>query len=456
MANWTDTFDTSPPESQDHGRGGERIRETRAETRARMMPEHNVGVSPFTTAPAGTNYTDDGRHNPGSARGFTGAVSPTQLLRPDGGGAAVGPTAFAAALGANDTGRVWVDESGGVPVARWWTGSRWAGVRGVSNALINGSMLVWQRGATHTLTIATERYCADRWVALAAGGVGAPTVTRVASAFASLPRSTFVSRLTGAAGVTNFRYSQRVESAHIAPFLVDVGFVTFSCRIRNNTGAPINPNFEVYTADAVDDFTPSTLRAGPTAIPAIAAATDAYYSVAFDLNALANAANGVQFTVDMGAITGASVDIGEVMVEPGQGRSPFWERTFVEELADCQRYYEKTFNYATAPAQNAGVAGSLMSLSSGRNAINRDLVVNWNFAVEKRDATYTVTYYNPSAANTQWQNLTTGGSPASSGDHTIGANDMRGTRSLPFSNAAAIAASTDEMHAIHVSVDNEL
>src|SRR3990172_9476962 len=111
MATWTSTFTGTPAEAEDHGRGGQRIRETRSEVLARLQPEHDAG-----NATTGTGYADSARHSQGSARAFYGDSIPTQLLRPDSGGAAQGPTGFSAALdAAADRGRLWVDESGGAP-----------------------------------------------------------------------------------------------------------------------------------------------------------------------------------------------------------------------------------------------------------------------------------------------------------------------------------------------------
>ena len=50
-----------------------------------------------------------------------------------------------------------------------------------------------------------------------------------------------------------------------------------------------------------------------------------------------------------------------VQVEVGSQATPFEQRSFGEELALCQRYYWKSLNYATAPADNIGNSDGLHS-----------------------------------------------------------------------------------------------
>lgn len=47
------------------------------------------------------------------------------------------------------------------------------------------------------------------------------------------------------------------------------------------------------------------------------------------------------------------LDIAQAQLEAGANAGAFQKKTFAEELRDCKRYYQKTFAYATAPADNA-------------------------------------------------------------------------------------------------------
>lgn len=97
------------------------------------------------------------------------------------------------------------------------------------------------------------------------------------------------------------------------------------------------------------------------------------------------------------AITGVQVEVGDVA-------TPFEHRPFGTELALCQRYYEKSFSYATAPAQNTGTTlGATYATGQVTNQTFSSQVV---FAVAKRAAP-TITTYAPDAATANWSTNTT-------------------------------------------------
>jgi len=51
-----------------------------------------------------------------------------------------------------------------------------------------------------------------------------------------------------------------------------------------------------------------------------------------------------------------TVDVANVQLEIGPAATEFEQRSFGEELALCQRYYEKSFNYVTAPTNGSSVS----------------------------------------------------------------------------------------------------
>ncbi len=103
------------------------------------------------------------------------------------------------------------------------------------------------------------------------------------------------------------------------------------------------------------------------------------------------------------AITGVQVEVGDTA-------TPFEHRPFGVELSMCQRYYEKSFPYATAPAQNVG---STLGAAYGiGQVLNQPFSSDITFAVSKRAAP-TITSYSPNAASANWSTVA-GVTPTSS------------------------------------------
>ena len=83
-----------------------------------------------------------------------------------------------------------------------------------------------------------------------------------------------------------------------------------------------------------------------------------------------------------------------VQLEVGEQATPFEHRSFGEELALCQRYYEKSYNQADAPATTDSTNSLGRQIDDG--AIQRNGI---DFKIIKR-ANPTVTIYNPSTGST--------------------------------------------------------
>lgn len=93
-----------------------------------------------------------------------------------------------------------------------------------------------------------------------------------------------------------------------------------------------------------------------------------------------------------------------VQVEVGNTATPFEHRPFGVELGMCQRYYEKSFPYATAPAQNTGA--TLGAAYATGQVVNQAFSTSVTFAVAKRAAP-TITTYAPDSATANWSLNTT-------------------------------------------------
>ena len=110
-------------------------------------------------------------------------------------------------------------------------------------------------------------------------------------------------------------------------------------------------------------------------------------------------------------LTGVQFEIGKA--------TPFEHRSFGEELALCQRYFNKSFPYATAPAYNAGTSNAISGPAASNTAY--DNILQWWLTVKLR-ASPTVTLYNPYASNTNFG--MSGADGPAAGTYSIGENNV--------------------------------
>jgi len=107
--------------------------------------------------------------------------------------------------------------------------------------------------------------------------------------------------------------------------------------------------------------------------------------------AKSNADRGAGLTVNLAATVGNTWQITGVQLEEGTVPTPFEHRPYGVELALCQRYYEKSFNLATTPANNTSETSVVYThVQSGYGTF-----IPISFKVPKRAAGASVIIYNP-------------------------------------------------------------
>ena len=116
--------------------------------------------------------------------------------------------------------------------------------------------------------------------------------------------------------------------------------------------------------------------------------------------ATSNQVNAVDNASNLFRITGVKLELGSVA-------TPIQFVPFEEELARCQRYYQKSFDYAVAPAQNAGV--NIGEQYWHANAAGAVTVSSPTIYLRPRMRVEPLpTLFNPAAANAQARNVTDG------------------------------------------------
>ena len=160
---------------------------------------------------------------------------------------------------------------------------------------------------------------------------------------------------------------------------------------------------------------------------------------------------GTTMSVEFG--NGASAGtLGKVQLERASASAQatsFEQRPYGHELVMCQRYYEKSFPIATAPAQNAGLTGVYIWTCVQAGAVTQR-APSYSFKVTKRTTPTTITAYNPSAANAFVRDNSIGA------DFTSTAITALGDSGLTVSGASAASAAVNAQFAFHWSAECEL
>ena len=269
----------------------------------------------------------------------------------------------------------------------------YTGLRGMKNLLINGSMVIGQRAADQTLDETLRYGRVDRWHAFwnNSAGVTPGSQGHQNSVNTDTYNVMVLTPLTCSA-TNNLFIGQRIESmnSRYLRFANDYGGVSFRIKVWHNFGVDVSMKCVVYTADATDNFSAITSRytSGARVIPSGTFTTLKFEG--FNIGT-ADVEKGVvvYLKVDTPICSGATMYLGDAQLEIGPACTDLEKRQYGLELALCQRYYEKSYNYAIAPGA-ASSDGCVLELGP-RNSSGT--TYGAKFAVEKR-AVPTVTCFS--------------------------------------------------------------
>lgn len=307
---------------------------------------------------------------------------------------------------------------------------------GYRNRLINGNMLINQAnvGTTVTVNSNTRGYSLDQWSHNGTAAAGVFTIQQSTSTppadFPNFMRLTVTTADASPAAGSVYYVGQPMEGNNIADLnfgLATAKTVTlsfwvrssltgsFSGNIMNGGGTRSYPfSFTIASANTWQKSTVS-LTGDTTGTWAIDNNTGIW--VFFDVGSgssskgtagawAATNLKGVTGSVNLIATNTATYDLTGVQFEPGNAATAFEIRDFDTEFHRCQRYFEKSFRYPTAPQQNAGVGAGEYTLMAGKaGAATNYVMINYKVAKRLTNGTI-VTLYNPAAANAQFRDET--------------------------------------------------
>jgi hypothetical protein len=210
-------------------------------------------------------------------------------------------------------------------------------ISGTRNRIINGSMVIDQRNAgvsTTFIAAAAAQYSVDRWYGYCTGAnVTGQRITTVGVQTGGL----YTYKFTGAASVTGIGFGQRIESYNS----IDLAGSTATLAVDLSNSLLTGVGWTAYYANSTDTF--GTLASpNKTSIASgtfTVGATTSRYSASISIPAAATTGIEVIFTV--GAQTSGTWTISNVQLESGPVATPFERRSYGQELALCQRYFQK-------------------------------------------------------------------------------------------------------------------
>jgi hypothetical protein len=285
------------------------------------------------------------------------------------------------------------------------TGLRYTSGTVQSNPVLNSAFQVWQRGTANVTTASV--YTADRWQKSSPTHYG---VSRQATGdTTNLPFIQYCARVqrTASSAVTTIvELVQSIESINSVPYAGKTVTFSFYARAGSNYSSTSNAFFSgLYSGTGTDQ----NLISGFTGQIAVASATSTLTTTwqRFTMTGTVSSSAtqlGIYFNYtptgtaganDFFEITGIQIDIGSVAL-------PFrtYAGTIQGELAACQRYFEKSYDIATAPGSATG-AGSIYLTNGADGSGNSALALR--FKVEKRNSSWAIAFYTTGGTVGSWE-----------------------------------------------------
>ncbi len=260
------------------------------------------------------------------------------------------------------------------------------------NAIINGNFDIWQRGASFNTGLGGGDYLADRW---RFGGSGATagnyTISRqsFAAGQTEVPNnpSYYLNWNQTSAPSTPHNLSHRIEDVNT----YSGETVTLSFYARLNSGSfsediVLTQNFGSggsgsVTTTIIPGFSPTgswTKFTGTITLPSISGKTIGTGSY-------------LEVYINIPSSGTWNLDIAQIQINEGSVATDFENRTFAEELALCQRYYEKSYDIDFAPGTVTNAGRILYLVPTG---ISAAVFETHPFLVVKRN-TPSMSVYSP-------------------------------------------------------------
>ena len=284
------------------------------------------------------------------------------------------------------------------------------GAAPADNLLTNGGKRIWQRGTSFVPS--STIFMDDRWKGRRSANAAGSTYSRQ-TGFSGAQYCIRIQRDSGNAATDALIYGHQIESANC--YRLAGKRVTLTADVRvgaNYSGGTLTAN--IFTGTGVDEvfnvatgFATGASNTAPTA-QSISATAARIRWPSVKLPATVSEC-GIAFVWTPTGTAGAAdyVEITNVKFEVSAVGTRFENPPFADELEICRRFYQKSFDLATTPAQNLGDGtGEETFIATIAGAVtNRSHRIG--FSPRMRATTgLALTLYNPAAANAQIRDQT--------------------------------------------------
>lgn len=273
-------------------------------------------------------------------------------------------------------------------------------------AIINGGCVVAQRVTAPSATTSYQYGAIDRIAGKATGSaVNAGTVAQSTSANAG--STTYSFKMSGmtvtGTGIIYARY--RMESRDAVNF--KNGVASFSCSIYQDTGGAINYTIFIRKATVADNFSSVTdiANSGAISVSNTTKTTITFNNI--NSGNIGDVTNGIEIEIQAacGAVTTKNFEFADWQFNKGSFALSFQAKCFTEELKNCERYCEKSYDYTVAPGAGTSVNGRQYALAQGSANLYQP---SYSYKTRKRAApTLTIYSYNDGATGNVYDNTAT-------------------------------------------------
>ena len=287
------------------------------------------------------------------------------------------------------------------------------------NRIINGDMRIDQRNAGASISVTATGFPVDRFY-VSANSFGVISGQRSTVAPAGFTNSALMTVTTARSSIAAsdvYGIRQAIEGFNTADFgwgAAGAQTVTLSFWVRSSiTGtytvslfnAAFNRSYvATYTVNSANTFEYKTVTVPGDATGTWATDNTASVNVFWDLGSGSNFQATANSWVASGSLrtsgstnwistNGATFYLTGVQLEVGSAATPFERRLYGQELALCQRYFEKSYDTSTAVG-TLTTSGNFGMYCSGASSFFNGIGASVGFATEKRTIT-TITTYSP-------------------------------------------------------------